>query len=77
MVSFQLVDQLALVRSLDCDMKVARCCLEVRVVLRGAWSMVVGVDWGMVGVDWGMVGVDWGMVGVDWGMVWVGWVIPG
>ena len=59
MVSFQLVDHLTLVRGLDCDMKVARCCLEVRVVLRVAWSMVVGVDWGMVGVDWSMAGVRW------------------
>ncbi len=45
-------------------------------MLRVAWSMAVGVDWGMVVVDWGMVGVDWSMVVVDWSMAGVGWVIP-
>jgi hypothetical protein len=40
-------------------MKVGRFCLQVDTVLRGAMSMLVGVDRGMAKIDWSMeVGVD-------------------
>ena len=49
MLSFPLEDHLVLVKDFGCGMGVGRFCLEVDMGLRGAMSMLVGVD--RVGVD--------------------------